>query len=77
MGRARKFKGRPQLPQSIAHRGFRSKYPENTMTAFRGAIEEAGAHAIETDIHLTKDDQVVLSHVRRRSGFGRNGFNYV
>lgn len=32
------------------------------MAAFRGAIEEARAHAIETDIHLTKDDVVVLSH---------------
>lgn len=33
------------------------------MRAFKGAIEEAGAHAIETDIHLSKDGKVVLSHV--------------
>lgn len=32
------------------------------MGAFVGAVE-AGAHAIETDIHLSKDDVVVLSHV--------------
>lgn len=32
------------------------------MAAFRGAIEQARAHAIETDIHLTKDNVVVLSH---------------
>lgn len=51
-----------KLPQSIAHRGYKTKYPENTMAAFRGAIEEGRAHAIETDIHLTKDDVVVLSH---------------
>ena len=31
------------------------------MKAFQGAVE-AGAHAIETDVHLTKDDVVVLSH---------------
>lgn len=37
-------------------------YPENTMCAFRGAVD-AGTHAIETDIHLTKDGKVVLSHV--------------
>lgn len=32
------------------------------MGAFKGAVE-AGAHAIETDTHLTKDGVVVLSHV--------------
>lgn len=51
------------MPQAIAHRGYKAKYPENTMGAFRGAVE-AGAHAIETDIHLSKDDEVVISHVR-------------
>lgn len=33
------------------------------MAAFEGAVE-VGAHALETDIHLTKDGVVVLSHVR-------------
>ena len=51
------------MPQAIAHRGYKARYPENTMGAFRGAVE-AGAHAIETDIHLSKDDEVVISHVR-------------
>lgn len=32
------------------------------MGAFGGAVK-AKAHAVETDIHLTKDDVVVLSHV--------------
>ena len=32
------------------------------MNAFRGAVK-VGADAIETDIHLTKDDVVVLCHV--------------
>ncbi|KAK0752541.1 PLC-like phosphodiesterase [Schizothecium vesticola] len=32
------------------------------MAAFRGAVE-AGAHAIETDLHLSKDGVVVLAHV--------------
>ena len=50
------------MPQAIAHRGYKAKHPENTMGAFRGAVQ-AKAHAIETDIHLTKDDVVVLSHV--------------
>jgi glycerophosphoryl diester phosphodiesterase len=32
------------------------------MGAFKGAVE-VGAEALETDIHLTKDGIVVLSHV--------------
>jgi phosphatidylglycerol phospholipase C len=32
------------------------------MGAFRGAVD-VGAEAIETDIHLSKDGVVVLSHV--------------
>jgi glycerophosphoryl diester phosphodiesterase len=51
-----------RLPQTIAHRGYKAAYPENSMGAFRGAIE-VGAHAIETDLHLSKDGVVVLSHV--------------
>jgi glycerophosphoryl diester phosphodiesterase len=53
---------RGPLPQSIAHRGYKAEYPENTMDAFRAAVA-IGAHAIETDLHLTKDKVVVLSHV--------------
>jgi phosphatidylglycerol phospholipase C len=32
------------------------------MGAFRGAVD-VGADAIETDVHLSKDSVVVLSHV--------------
>jgi phosphatidylglycerol phospholipase C len=32
------------------------------MAAFEGAVK-VGADAIETDVHLTKDGVVVLSHV--------------
>ena len=32
------------------------------MAAFQSAVE-VGAHALETDIHLSKDGKVVLSHV--------------
>ena len=53
--------GRPQMPQAIAHRGYKAKYPENTMSAFSSAVE-IGAHAVETDVHITKDGVVVLSH---------------
>ena len=32
------------------------------MLAFKGAVE-VGSHALETDVHLTRDGVVVLSHV--------------
>ncbi|KAL1912146.1 hypothetical protein Sste5344_001979 [Sporothrix stenoceras] len=53
--------GKNKLPQNIAHRGFRAKFPENSMDAFRGALA-SGAVALETDVHLSKDKVVVLSH---------------
>ncbi|KAI9870892.1 MAG: gamma-tubulin [Pleopsidium flavum] len=72
-----------RLPQTIAHRGYKAKYPENTMGAFVGAVE-AGAHAIETDIHLSSDDVVVLSHdATLKRCFGKKekiincGWNYL
>ena len=49
-------------PQCIAHRGYKAAWPENTMGAFKGAVE-VGAHAIELDLHLSKDGVVVISHV--------------
>lgn len=54
---------RDGFPQAIAHRGYKAEYPENTMGAFRGAVD-VGAHAIETDVHLSKDNVVVIAHVR-------------
>ena len=60
---AKKEKDGNKMPQIIAHRGFRAKYPENTLLSFRSALD-AGAQALETDVHITKDREVVLSHVR-------------
>ena len=45
----------------FAHRGFSGAYPENTMLAFRKAIE-AGADGIELDIHESRDGQLVIVH---------------
>ena len=49
---------------NIAHRGFKSKYPENTKIAFEKAILE-GADGAEFDVHLTKDNKVVIIHDER------------
>lgn len=45
----------------IAHRGYSSKYPENSIDAFKGAIW-AGADLIETDLRESADGAIVLSH---------------
>ncbi len=44
-----------------AHRGDSYNFYENTMTAFLEAIS-AGADMIETDVHLTKDNELILMH---------------
>src|SRR5437660_10346424 len=43
------------------HRGTRGLAPENTLAAFRRALE-IGVTTIETDMSVTKDDVVVISH---------------
>ncbi len=45
----------------IAHRGFSSRYPENTVAAIRSAVE-AGADMVEIDVQLTKDLELVVMH---------------
>ena len=44
-----------------AHRGASGYAPENTMDAFRKAIEMK-ADGIELDVNLTKDGEVVVIH---------------
>lgn len=59
----------------LAHRGYSDKYPENTMLAFKKAIE-GNFDGIETDVHLTKDNYLVLIHdekINRTS----NGKGYI
>ncbi|KAI8078643.1 PLC-like phosphodiesterase [Halteromyces radiatus] len=48
-------------PQVIAHRGFSGQHPENTMISFEKAVE-AGTDALEGDIRLSKDGELVMMH---------------
>jgi glycerophosphoryl diester phosphodiesterase len=48
-------------PIIIAHRGDKAYAPENTLAAFKQAAEK-GADAIEFDVKLTADGQVVVLH---------------
>jgi glycerophosphoryl diester phosphodiesterase len=45
----------------VAHRGANAAAPENTMEAYRLAVE-MGADAVELDVHLTADGKLVLMH---------------
>jgi glycerophosphoryl diester phosphodiesterase len=56
----------------IAHRGASGHCPENTMAAFKRALE-MGAKAIELDVHQTLDHQLVVCHDNdlRRTGRDR------
>jgi glycerophosphoryl diester phosphodiesterase len=57
-------------PRVIAHRGLALDAPENTLAAFQAA-SLVGADILETDVHLSKDGQVVLAHdpdLRRLTG---------
>lgn len=56
--------------QLIAHRGASGYAPENTMAAFRLALE-MGAQAIELDVHQTRDMQLVVTHDEDLKRVGR------
>ena len=49
------------LPRVVAHRGDSKNYPENTLSAFISA-HNMNIDVIETDVHLTKDNQIVIWH---------------
>jgi glycerophosphoryl diester phosphodiesterase len=59
---------------AIAHRGFSGAAPENTLAAFKRAMD-VGSDMIELDVHLSKDGQVVVIHddtlKRTTTGIGR------
>lgn len=58
-------KGRLHLPGSppriIAHRGFALRHPENSLGAFKAAVD-AGVAGIELDIHRAASGEAVVYH---------------
>jgi glycerophosphoryl diester phosphodiesterase len=48
-------------PWLIAHRGYRASYPENTLIAFKAALD-ADVPMIELDVRLSKDRKLVVIH---------------
>jgi glycerophosphoryl diester phosphodiesterase len=65
---------REHRPLSVAHRGHSIAYPENTLEAYRKAIE-LGVEMIECDVNITRDGRLVMMHDptldRTTSGSGR------
>ena len=49
------------MTKIYGHRGAKGHYPENSMLAFKKAIE-AGVAGMEFDIHMTKDGELVVIH---------------
>jgi glycerophosphoryl diester phosphodiesterase len=46
---------------NFAHRGASARAPENTLEAFRLAVE-AGAGGLELDVNVTRDGEIVVIH---------------
>lgn len=44
-----------------AHRGDKNHVPENTIAAFRAAIDK-GADMLELDVHMTADGEIIVMH---------------
>lgn len=65
---------REYRPLSVAHRGHSIAYPENTLEAYRKAIE-LGVEMIECDVNITSDGKLVMMHDptldRTTTGSGR------
>ncbi len=49
------------MPYVVGHRGAAGVLPENTLKGFRYAIE-LGVDFVECDVHLTRDEQLVVMH---------------
>jgi glycerophosphoryl diester phosphodiesterase len=54
-------------PLVIGHRGFRARYPENTVSGVRAALA-AGSDGVEVDVRLTRDGVWVCHHDRANRG---------
>ena len=54
--------GEGNRPLIAAHRGGAINNPENTMLAFREAVNTIGVDIIESDLYLTKDGYLVYNH---------------
>src|SRR5579871_5055521 len=62
------------VPTLVAHRGYPSKYPENTLLGIQAAVQ-AGARWFEFDVQCSKDLVPLLCHddsLKRTAGLERD-----
>ncbi|VEU19393.1 DEKNAAC100586 [Brettanomyces naardenensis] len=52
-----------EIPQPVlaGHRGFKAKYPENTILSYDAATDN-GCDVVETDLHISTDKKIVIAH---------------
>jgi len=79
----------PKLPQCWGHRGASAAFPENTLASFEAAFRD-GAEGIESDVHVSADDVVIMFHdpslerttngtglIRNQNWYGEGGMEHV
>ncbi|KAI0797104.1 PLC-like phosphodiesterase [Abortiporus biennis] len=77
------------FPECWGHRGASAALPENTLASFESAIRE-GAEGIESDVHVSVDDVVVMFHdpaldrttngkglIREKNWHGEDGMEHL
>ncbi|KAI0254796.1 PLC-like phosphodiesterase [Lactifluus subvellereus] len=77
------------FPECWGHRGASAAYPENTLASFEAAIRD-GAEGIESDVHISRDEVLVMFHdpslerttdskglIRERNWYGTDGMEHV
>ena len=56
------IKGENEKVMIAAHRGGADNNPENTLLAYRAAVNEYKVDILESDLYLTKDGYLVYNH---------------
>ncbi|OBZ70078.1 Phosphatidylglycerol phospholipase C [Grifola frondosa] len=77
------------MPECWGHRGASSAFPENTLASFEAAMRD-GAEGIESDVHVSADDVVVMFHdpsldrttdgsglIREKIWYGADGMEHL
>lgn len=64
------------IPVLVAHRGYMEKFPENSLSSLRAALD-AGACMVEFDVQLDANEQLVVLHdnnFKRTAGISQSVF---
>ncbi|TBU33039.1 PLC-like phosphodiesterase [Dichomitus squalens] len=77
------------IPECWGHRGASAAFPENTLASFERAIRD-GAEGIESDVHVSLDDVVIMFHdptldrttdghgkIKEQNWYGFKGMQYL